>query len=119
MDPPTDFAAYALSDTQIGLRFMKPINDDYDYWLLYKIATDPLYIPSGYWATYGPFWSDSIIRLKPDTNYRVRVRLACTYNSSIESPPESDATKTFAKRKQSLAVIFFSPCPTDKPFFIF
>ncbi len=100
VDKATDFAVYALSDTQLGLRFMKHINDGYDYWLLQKVATDPKYKPSGYWTTYGPFWSDAIGNLKESTNYALAVQLACTYNSSIKSPPAVDYKKTFAKRKQ-------------------
>ncbi len=101
VERPGTFAGYVVSDTELGVRFTKPINDDYDYLLYYKVQTDPLYTLVRYWTTYGPVWSDTIDHLQPNTDYKIRLRLACSHNSSVFGGAETDYKKTFAKRKSS------------------
>ncbi len=108
-DPPDVFAAYTISDSEIGLRFMKPITDDYDYKLFYKSQADQYYTESRYWATYGPIWSDVIGGLQPSTTYTVRVRLACSKNSSMTSNADTGHKATFAKRKQYIILLCSIP----------
>ncbi len=81
---------------------MKPITDDYDYLLFYKLATATGFYKSSYWATYGPVWSDTVGGLPENKDFIVRVRLTCSHNSSITSQYSQDYTKTLKKRKYFL-----------------
>ncbi len=100
VEKPGTFAGYSISDTELGVRFTKPITDDYDYWLYFKKQTAQGYILSRYWTTYGPIWSDVIEGLQAQTYYNLAVRLSCSYNSSIKSPMDRDIIQTLPKRKR-------------------
>ncbi len=98
MEPGT-FAGYAISDTQLGVRFTKPITDDYDYLLFHRQQSGTGLIESRYWPTYGPVWSDVVENLQPKEYYLLAVSLVCSRNSSMKSNRVSQRKETFPTRK--------------------
>ncbi len=105
---PGTFAGYAISDTQLGVRFTKPITDDYDYLLYHRLQSASGLIESRYWPTYGPVWSDVVENLQPGKDYVLAVSLTCSRNSSMKSKRVSSYKKTFDKRKIIFTSFIFS-----------
>ncbi len=108
VEKPGTFAGYPISDTQLGVRFTKPITNDFDYLLFHKLQQDHGLIESRYWPTYGPIWSDVVENLQPDKYYTLAVRLTCSRNSSIRSNADQDTVSTFKTRKVNLKCFVFS-----------
>ncbi len=78
--------AAAISDNEIVARFLKPINDDYDYGIFYKqYRVDEKLKGHKHWATYGPIWTDYVDKLKPKKQYQVGIVIYCAQNSSIHN----------------------------------
>ncbi len=101
--PPVLHQGVAISDEEIVVRFSSPINDDYDYTLLYII--DQKTHQSPYSATYGPLWADSFAGLQPSTPYRARVFLMCSYNSSIKSRQADVSASTLGQCMRHIFII--------------